>query len=64
MEVKLIVKTKDKNVLKSKRVADYKKRMLLWDSPVEYVNNMYGCHPNSDKMEYFEEVFKNEEGKS
>lgn len=36
----------------------YKKRMLMWDSPVEYVNNMYGSHPNdNDGHEYFEEIF-------
>ena len=33
-----------------------KRRMLQWPNPVEYVNNMYGCHPNGDR-EYFEAVF-------
>jgi hypothetical protein len=34
--------TCDSDVLK------YKKRMLEWSNPVEYVNNMYGCHPDED----------------
>ncbi|MEW6363136.1 MAG: hypothetical protein AB1714_00705 [Acidobacteriota bacterium] len=38
-------------------VLKFKKRMLEWPSPVEYVNNMYGCHPNDDGNEYFKVVF-------
>lgn len=38
-------------------VIKFKKRMLQWPNPVEYVNNMYGCHPDSDDSEYFEVVF-------
>lgn len=34
-----------------------KLRMLNWPNPVEYVNNMYGCHPDSDDNEYFQVVF-------
>lgn len=37
----------------------YKKRMLQWKNPVEYVNNMYGAHPNDSHMKYFFKVFKN-----
>ena len=38
-------------------VIQAKKRMLEWPNPVEYVNNMYGCHPGDDGNEYFEVVF-------
>ena len=36
---------------------EFKKRMLEWPNPVEYVNNMYGCHPADDNTEYFKVVF-------
>lgn len=42
------------------KVLLYKSRMLVWDSPVEYVNNMYGCHPDIKNEDYFDIVFKNE----
>ncbi len=35
----------------------FKKRMLEWPNPVEYVNNMYGCHPDDDGDEYFRVIF-------
>lgn len=41
-------------------VLKFKKRMLQWPNPVEFVNNMYGCHPRDDDGggdEYFEKVF-------
>jgi len=38
-------------------VLRFKKRMLQWPNPVEYVNNMYGCHPDENDNEYFEVVF-------
>jgi hypothetical protein len=37
-------------------VMRFKRRMLEWPNPVEYVNNMYGCHPHLNR-EYFEAVF-------
>lgn len=37
-------------------VAKFRRRMLEWPNPVEYVNNMYGCHPDGDR-DYFKEVF-------
>ena len=37
-------------------VDEAKKRMLKWPNPVEYVNNMYGCHPGDDN-DYFSHVF-------
>lgn len=38
-------------------VERFKRRMLDWDNPVEYVNNMYGSHPDHSGSEYFETVF-------
>ena len=35
----------------------FKKRMLTWRNPVEFVNNMYGCHPGDEGQEYFRDVF-------
>jgi len=35
-----------------------KRRMLKWPNPVEYVNNMYGCHPGDGNSDYFEVVFR------
>ena len=40
-------------------IQEFKKRMLAWDNPVEYVNNMYGCHPNEAGIDYFKEIYKN-----
>lgn len=42
---------------KEARVAEFKKRMLAWPNPVEFVNNMYGSHPDDDGGEYFKSVF-------
>lgn len=50
---------KNENTLIEDIVIEFKKRMLEWSNPVEYVNNMYGCHPSDDNMEYFKEVFRN-----
>jgi hypothetical protein len=41
----------------NKGVLTFKKRMLEWPNPVEYVNNMYGCHPDDDDNEYFKVIF-------
>lgn len=38
-------------------VHKFKKRMLEWPNPVEYVNNMYGCHPDNNDNEYFQVIF-------
>ncbi|MGA2617914.1 MAG: hypothetical protein ABSF26_09900 [Thermoguttaceae bacterium] len=35
----------------------FKQRMLEWPNPVEYVNNMYGCHPGDKNTGYFKTVF-------
>lgn len=46
---------KDRNL---NNVLKFKKRMLQWSNPVEYVNNMYGSHPDDDDGgEYFKVVF-------
>ncbi|MBN2561531.1 MAG: hypothetical protein JXQ75_11435 [Phycisphaerae bacterium] len=34
-----------------------RQRMLAWPNPVEYVNDMYGCHPGEGDAEYFRTVF-------
>ncbi len=39
------------------RVQKYKARMLSYANPVEFVNNMYGCHPDSKGGDYFQTVF-------
>ena len=38
-------------------VLKFKRRMLEWANPVEFVNNMYGSHPDDRDNEYFKEVF-------
>jgi hypothetical protein len=40
-------------------ISVFKKRMLTWGNPVEYVNNMYGCHPDPKKADYFDKIYKN-----
>ena len=39
-------------------VVEIKKRILEWPNPVEYVNNMYGCHPGGNHRQYFEKIFR------
>ena len=51
------VEKKRRKIGQPDKVQIYKRRMLVWDSPVEYVNNMYGCHPNEAKMEYFDTIY-------
>ena len=52
------VRDADSNRHGREDVLKFKKRMLAWGNPVEFVNNMYGCHPDEDDNEYFKEVFK------
>lgn len=42
---------------KASQILEIKRRMLEWPNPVEYVNNMYGCHPGDDNTEYFKVIF-------
>lgn len=44
-------------LMPGEEVLKFKKRMLEWPNPVEYVNNMYGCHPDDDDNEYFNVIF-------
>ena len=39
------------------RVMKYKERMLRYENPVEFVNNMYGCHPDDRGGDYFQTIF-------
>mgnify|MGYP006307767491 CR=1 FL=1 len=48
---------KREDVNQERNVIRFKRRMLEWDNPVEYVNNMYGSHPDDDGNLYFEVVF-------
>lgn len=53
-----VIKSMPKNgVVVKPNVLEFKKRMLEWSNPVEYVNNMYGCHPGEGSTEYFKVVF-------
>lgn len=36
----------------------FKKRMLEWPNPVEFVNNMYGCHPGQEGSDYFSSIYR------
>ena len=39
-------------------VMKYRRRMLEWPNPVEYVNNMYGCHPDDKRnTDYFKKIY-------
>jgi len=40
-----------------KKALEVREKMLDWENPVEYVNNMYGCHPGEKGTEYFSQVF-------
>lgn len=50
-------KHSDKDSMTGEEVLKFKKRMLEWPNPVEYVNNMYGSHPDDDDNEYFRIIF-------
>jgi len=54
---KTIVATEETLKHPSHNVIVFKKKMLVWNSPVEYVNNMYGCHPDEMRKEYFDVVY-------
>ena len=55
--IKLDADPQKKATSENMEVLKFKKRMLEWPNPVEYVNNMYGCHPDDDGNEYFKKVF-------
>lgn len=53
------VEMKQETKVPANQVDIFKERMLKWNNPVEFVNNMYGCHPDTDDdREYFEFVYK------
>lgn len=53
------VEIKEELKTSANQVDVFKERMLKWNNPVEFVNNMYGCHPDDeDDREYFEFVYK------
>jgi hypothetical protein len=35
----------------------FKEKMLAYENPVEFVNNMYGCHPDDSDRDYFQAIF-------
>ena len=39
------------------RAVEYRRRIANSKNPVEFVNDMYGCHPGSNGQGYFEAVF-------
>ena len=49
-------KTENK-IKKQDKVLQFKLRILIWDSPVEYINNMYGSHPDTKGEEYFTKIY-------
>ena len=61
-KIKTVTNNREQNNETMENILKYKKRMLEWPNPVEYVNNMYGCHPWDKNTEYFQVIFgkKNE----
>lgn len=39
------------------KVQLFKSRMLQYENPVEFVNNMYGCHPDGGDRDYFNTIY-------
>jgi len=37
---------------------EFKKKLLEYQNPVEFVNNMYGCHPDEAGGNYFQAVYQ------
>ncbi len=61
MKIAMGAKSRDESMASGAENANallFRRRMLQWPNPVEYVNNMYGSHPGEDDMEYFRTVFK------
>jgi len=40
-----------------KKAKEYKERITNHSNPVEFVNNMYGCHPDESGIPYFNAIF-------
>ncbi|RME55171.1 hypothetical protein D6777_01300 [Candidatus Woesearchaeota archaeon] len=44
---------------KLERAKEFKLRLLQYQNPVEFVNNMYGCHPGEDgNDDYFGLIYR------
>ena len=56
LKEKVDVQTEDINENATKS-AEFKRRMLQWSNPVEFVNNMYGSHPDDGGTDYFKQIF-------
>lgn len=41
----------------SANAEEFRGRILAWPNPVEFVNNMYGSHPDDGGTEYFKTIF-------
>ncbi len=48
-----------KNIPKGdlEKAKEYKRRLLNYENPVEFVNNMYGCHPDDKGGTYFQRIY-------
>ena len=40
-----------------RKAISYKGKIANHSNPVEFVNNMYGCHPNESGVPYFNAIF-------
>lgn len=40
-----------------KKAREYKEKIANHSNPVEFVNNMYGCHPDESGVPYFSAIF-------
>ncbi len=56
MSIENMLNTLPKQQLKKAR--EFKDRLLAYANPVEFVNNMYGCHPDSSGTDYFKAIYK------
>ena len=36
----------------------YRTKIAGWGNAVEFVNNMYGCHPGDEGEDYFRAIYK------
>jgi hypothetical protein len=56
-ETEVKINTSEVSETSNSSAEEFKKRMLEWNNPVEFVNNMYGCHPDDNNSDYFKVVF-------
>ncbi len=48
---------REKSQEESSDAAEFRRRILAWPNPVEFVNNMYGSHPDDGGTDYFKAIF-------